>query len=245
MGRPIIGLTTYRENARWGVWDRLADIQSTLYTDAIAASGGAVVLVPPAASGVLDVLRALDGLLISGGADVDPATYSAEAHPAAGPFRADRDDAELALVRAAVEHGVPVLGICRGLQVLNVALGGDLIQHLPEIEGVLPHAEGRGIFSTRAVTLDSDSWIGRTLGAGVPTACHHHQAVDRVAPGLRIVGRADDGTPEALEAADGRPVFGVQWHPEQLDDRRLFEAFVGLAAERAAAALSRSAPAPA
>jgi gamma-glutamyl-gamma-aminobutyrate hydrolase PuuD len=181
------------------------------------------------------VLPALDGLLISGGADVDPATYDAEAHPAAGPFRADRDDAELALVRAAVEAGVPVLGICRGLQVLNVALGGNLIQHLPEIQGVLPHAEGKGIFSTRAVTLDPDSWIGRTLGIDVPTACHHHQAVDRVAPGLRIVGRADDGTPEALEAADGRPVFGVQWHPEQLDDRRLFEAFVGVAANRAAA----------
>ncbi len=110
------------------------------------------------------MLPALDGLLISGGADVDPATYDAAAHPAAGPFRADRDNAEFALVRAAVEAGVPVLGICRGLQVLNVALGGDLIQHLPEIEGVLPHAEGSGIFSTRAVTLDPDSWIGRHVG---------------------------------------------------------------------------------
>jgi gamma-glutamyl-gamma-aminobutyrate hydrolase PuuD len=239
MGRPIIGLTTYREHARWGVWDRLADVQSTLYTDAVAASGGAVVLVPPADSGVLDVLRALDGLVISGGADVDPAAYDAPAHPAAGPFRADRDNAELALVRAAVEQGVPVLGICRGLQVLNVALGGDLIQHLPDIEGVLPHADGSGVFSRRSVTLDPDSWIGATLGAVVPTACHHHQAVDAVAAGLRIVGRADDGTAEALEATDGRPVFGVQWHPEQLDDRRLFEAFVSLAADRAAALSSR------
>jgi gamma-glutamyl-gamma-aminobutyrate hydrolase PuuD len=96
----------------------------------------------------------------------------------------------------------------------------------------LPHQEAPGVFSTRAVTFDPDSWIGRTLGESVPTACHHHQAVDRVAPGLRIVGRADDGTPEALEADDGRPVFGVQWHPEQLDDRRIFEAFVSLAAAR-------------
>src|SRR5450755_2826710 len=222
MSRPIIGLTTYRERARWGAWDRLADLQSTLYTDAVAASGGSVLLVPPAASGVVDVLRALDALVVSGGADVDPATYDAPAHVAAGPFRADRDGAEMTLVRAAVERGVPVLGICRGMQVLNVALGGDRLHHLPEIEGVLPHQEAPGVFSTRAVTFDADSWIGRTLGDSVPTACHHHQAVGRVAPGLRIVGRADDG----------RPVFGVQWHPEQLDDRRIFEAFVGLAAAR-------------
>ena len=235
MSRPIIGLTTYRENAKWGLWDRLADIQSTLYTDAIAASGGAVVLVPPATSGVSDVLRALDGLLVSGGADVDPVRYAAAAHPSAGPFRADRDDAELTLVRDAVEKGVPVLGICRGMQVLNVALGGDLVQHLPELAGVLPHQEAPGVFSTRSVMLDADSWLGRVLGASVPTACHHHQAVDRLAPGLRIVGRADDGTPEAVEADDGRAVFGVQWHPEQLDDRRLFEAFVDLAAKRSAA----------
>ena len=232
MGRPIIGLTTYRETAQWGVWDRLADIQSTLYTDAIAASGGAVVLIPPAAVGVIDVLPALDGLLISGGADVDPGNYDAPAHPAAGPFRADRDTAEMALVRAAVKEGVPVLGICRGMQVLNVALGGDLTQHLPELPGTLRHQESPGVFSTRRASLDADSWLGRTLGAEVPTACHHHQAVDTLAPGLRIVGRADDGTPEAVEADDGAPVFGVQWHPEQLDDHRLFVAFVGLAAQR-------------
>jgi putative glutamine amidotransferase len=238
MSRPIIGLTTYRENARWGVWDTMADLQSTLYTDAVAASGGAVVLIPPADFGVIDVLRALDGLVISGGADVDPARYGAPAHAASGPFRADRDDAEMALVRAAVEQGVPVLGICRGMQVLNVALGGDLLQHLPEVAGVLPHKEAEGVFSTRAVTFDASSWLGRTLGGDVRTACHHHQAVDRLAPGLRIVGRADDGTPEAVEADDGSPVFGVQWHPEQHDDRRLFEAFVRLAGSRSAVASS-------
>lgn len=236
MGRPIIGLTTYRENARWGVWDRLADLQSTLYTDALAASGAAVVLVPPTDSGVTDVLRVLDGLVLSGGADVDPATYETPAHAASGPFRADRDTAEMALVRAAVSIGVPVLGICRGMQVLNVALGGNLLQHLPEVEGVLAHQGAPGVFSTRSVTFDAGSWLGRTLGANVSTACHHHQAVDRVAAGLRVVGRADDGAPEAIEGDDGAPVFGVQWHPEQLDDRTLFEAFVGLAAQRRTAA---------
>jgi putative glutamine amidotransferase len=236
MARPIIGLTTYRENACWGVWDKLADIQSTEYTDAIAASGGAVVLVPPAATGVVDVVRALDGLLISGGADVDPATYDATAHAESGPYAPARDSAEMALVRAALEERVPVLGICRGMQVLNVAMGGDLLQHLPEVEGVLAHKEAPGVFSTRQVKFDADSWLGRTLGETAPTACHHHQAVNRLAAGLRIVGWADDGTPEAVEADDGAPVIGVQWHPEHLDDRRLFVAFVGLAARRRAAA---------
>ena len=176
MGRPIIGLTTYREHARWGVWDADVDIQSTLYTDAVAASGGAVVLVPPAETGVVDVLRALDGLIVSGGADVDPAAYDAEAHPEAGRFAVTATTPSLRW-SSRCGRGVPVLGICRGMQVLNVALGGDLIQHLPEIAGVLPQRRGAGVFSTRAVTLDADSWIGRTLGAGVPTACHHHQAV--------------------------------------------------------------------
>jgi putative glutamine amidotransferase len=239
MSRPIIGLTTYRENSKWASWDRLADVQSTLYTDAIAASGGAVVLIPPVAAGAADVLRALDGLVVSGGADVDPARYGAAAHPAAGPFRADRDDAELTLVRGAVNAGLPVLGICRGMQVLNVALGGGLVQHLPDVAGTLPHREGRGEFSTRSVELADDSWLGRVLGGAVRTACHHHQAVDQLGTGLRIVGRADDRTPEAVEASDGRPVFGVQWHPEQRDDPRLFDAFVALAAQRVSATSPR------
>jgi putative glutamine amidotransferase len=233
MSRPIIGLTTYREQARWGVWDRLADVQSTLYSDAIAQCGGAVVLIPPLATGVPDVLGVLDGLLVSGGADLDPATYGAAAHEASGPFRPDRDNAEIALVRGAVRERIPTLGICRGMQVLNVALGGDLVQHLPEIDGILPHQEGLGSFSARTVRLDHDSWLGRTLGGSVETACHHHQAIDRVGDGLRIVGVADDGTPEAMESADVSPVVAVQWHPEQLADRRLFEGFVALAAEHA------------
>jgi putative glutamine amidotransferase len=123
-----------------------------------------------------------------------------------------------------------VLGICRGMQVLNVALGGDLTQHLPDVEGSLAHQEAPGVFSARSVTLDADSFLGRTLGSSVPAACHHHQAVGRLADGLRIVGRADDGTPEAFESppsASSTPaVLGVQWHPEEGTDRRLFEAFV-------------------
>lgn len=232
MSRPIIGLTTYRESAQWGVWDQLADLQSTLYTDAVASSGGAVVLIPPVASGVVDVLRGIDALLISGGADINPANYDEAPHPAAGPFRPDRDTAEMALVRAAVDARMPVLGICRGMQVLNVALGGDLLQHLPDVAGALAHQQAPGVFSARHVRLDADSWLGNVLGTTVSTACHHHQAVGRIAPGLRVVGTADDGTPEAVEAGDGAPVIGVQWHPEQLDDRRLFERFVSLAAQR-------------
>ena len=239
MSRPIIGLTTYREQARWGVWDTLADVQSTRYSDAVVASGGAVVLIPPVASGITDVLRVLDGLLVSGGADLDPAAYDAPAHMAAGPFRPDRDNAELTLVREAVRGRLPVLGVCRGMQVLNVALEGSLMQHLPDTQGLLPHQEAPGVFSTRTVTFDGDSWLGRLLGRTAQTACHHHQAVERLGNGLRVVGVADDGTIEAIEAVDGSPVLGVQWHPEQLADRRIFEGFVALAAEHAARKAAR------
>jgi putative glutamine amidotransferase len=230
VSRPVIGITTYREQARWGVWDRLADVQLTLYSDAVADSGGAVVLVPPVASGVADVVGALDGLIVSGGADVDPAHYAQSAHEAAGPFRPDRDDAELTMVRTAVARGVPLLGICRGMQVLNVALDGSLTQHLPEMAGTFAHQGPEpGTFTSRTVKLETDSWLGRAIGDDAVTACHHHQAVDRLGDGLRVVGRADDGTVEAVEAIDGSAVVGVQWHPEQLADRRLFEAFVSRA----------------
>jgi gamma-glutamyl-gamma-aminobutyrate hydrolase PuuD len=227
VSRPVIGITTYCEQARWGVWDRLADVQLTLYSDAVAASGGAVVLVPPVAAGVADVVGALDGLIVSGGADVDPVHYAQPAHEAAGPFRPDRDDAELALVRTAVARRLPLLGICRGMQVLNVALGGTLSQHLPDRAGTLAHQGPEpGVFTSRTVKLEADSWLGRAIGDEAATACHHHQAVDRLGDGLRVVARADDGTVEAVETVDGSPIAGVQWHPEQLVDRRIFEAFV-------------------
>jgi gamma-glutamyl-gamma-aminobutyrate hydrolase PuuD len=236
MSRPIIGLTMYRERARWGVWDEPADLLPAKYVDAVVASGGVPVLLPVAAPDVDRLLDVIDGVLICGGADVEPTHYDQPAHEAAGPFRPDRDDAELAIARAAVKREVPVLGICRGMQVLNVALGGDLSQHLPDAPGTLAHQESPGVFSSRSVALDADSFLGRTLGPTVPAACHHHQAVDRAADGLRIVGRADDGTPEAFESQEttsGAPaVLGVQWHPERGSDRRLFEAFVSAAATR-------------
>jgi putative glutamine amidotransferase len=219
----------YRERARWGVWDETADLLPASYVDAVVAGGGTVLLLPAVAPDLDDIFDVLDGLIITGGADVDPQHYGLSAHEAAGPFRADRDDSELALSRAAVARGVPILGICRGMQVLNVALGGDLVQHLPDIDGTLAHQEAPGVFSSRQVELDADSVIGRALGPAVSTSCHHHQAVGRLADGLRIVGRADDGTAEAFESTDGSSILGVQWHPEQGSDRRLFEAFVGIA----------------
>lgn len=219
----------YRERARWGVWDEKADLLPATYVDAVVASGGTVLLLPAVSVDADDIFDAIDGLIITGGADVDPENYGEGAHEAAGPFRPDRDEAELALARAAVVRGVPVLGICRGMQVLNVALGGDLVQHLPDVDGTLAHQESPGVFSSRQVQLDDDSVIGRALGPTVSTSCHHHQAVGRLADGLRIVGRADDGTAEAFESTDGSSILGVQWHPEQGSDRRLFEAFVGIA----------------
>jgi gamma-glutamyl-gamma-aminobutyrate hydrolase PuuD len=229
MSRPLIGLTMYRERARWGVWDGPADLLPASYVDAVAASGGSCLLLPAVPGEVDDLLDVLDGLVITGGADVDPEQYGQSAHAASGPFRPDRDAAELTLSRAAVARGIPVLGICRGMQVLNVALGGDLAQHLPDVDGALPHQEAPGVFSSRPVELDPDSFLGRTLGPSVATSCHHHQAVGRLADGLRLVGTADDGTPEAFESVDGASILGVQWHPEQGTDRRLFEAFVQLA----------------
>lgn len=228
----------YRERARWGIWDLPADLLPAKYADGIVASGGIAVLLPVLAPDVDRVLDALDGVVICGGADVEPSHYDQQAHAEAGPFRPDRDDTELAIARVAVKRGVPVLGICRGMQVLNVALGGDLTQHLPDLAGSLAHQESPGVFSERSVILDADSFIGHVLGRSVPAACHHHQAVGRLADGLKIVGRADDGTPEAFESlrytSSAPPVLGVQWHPEQGGDLRLFEAFVEAAAEPAA-----------
>jgi putative glutamine amidotransferase len=227
--RPVIGITTYREHATWGPWDDcVADVQSTLYVDAVSKAGAVAVLLPPIAAQAADAIDAVDALLLTGGADVDPARYGADPHPQAGPFRTDRDESESALVAAAIGAGRPVLAICRGMQLLNVALGGALVQHLPDDPALLAH-EGVGAqFVERTVTVDAGSWLAAAVGTAVTTACHHHQAIARVADSLHVVARADDGTPEAIESTDGAPVIGVQWHPEQLADGRLFEAFVRL-----------------
>lgn len=226
-----IGLTTYREQAAWGVWDEPADLLPRSYADAVAAAGGVPMLLPPVDSADLPrradtVLDGLDGLIVAGGADVDPGRYGEQRNPRTGPARPDRDSWEVALVRAAVERAMPVLGICRGMQVLNVALGGTLVQHLPDVVGHDGHCPTPGVHARHSVTVEPGSMTGALLGPSCDVATYHHQAVAMLAPGLVATAWADDGTVEAIERPDGGWVVGVQWHPEVFDGAALFAGLV-------------------
>lgn len=228
--RPVVGVTTYREQARWGTWDRVADLLPARYTDAVVRAGGVPVLVPPVAGTASEVVGRLDALLLAGGADVDPARYGAPAHAEVTVVRPDRDAAELEAFRTALERDLPVLGVCRGLQVMNVALGGDLVQHLPDLLPDSPHRGGPAEFARQRVTVSGGSALATVLGESVDVDCYHHQALATLGAGMHVVARAADGTVEAVEVAGHRFVVGVQWHPEESDDTRLFEALVGAAA---------------
>jgi putative glutamine amidotransferase len=226
--RPLIGITTYREQARWGFWDVPAVLLPADYADAVAESGGEPVMLPTGA--VSDaVVGRLDGLVLAGGADVDPARYEEPAGPHTTSTRPERDAAEIALLQAALDRDLPLLAICRGMQLLNVLLGGTLIQHVPDLPGAEPHQLGLGLFAERAVRTDPGSVVGGIVGPSISVDCHHHQALDRLANGLIASAWAEDGLVEAVEVAGHRFCLGVQWHPEASEDRRLFAALVGSA----------------
>ncbi len=227
---PLIGLTSYTEQAAFGVWDVEAVLLPRNYTDMVFDAGGAPVLLPSRVESAGAVDR-LDGLVLAGGADIAADRYGASQHPRTGRPRPDRDAAELAVLDRALDLGIPVLGVCRGLQLLNVAMGGSLLQHLPDVVGHTGHNPQPGVYGTVHVDLDPGGRIGALLGPTVETRCHHHQAIDRLADGLVITGRAADGTIEAVERGDREFVLGVQWHPEQ-DDLRLFSALVAAAGFR-------------
>jgi putative glutamine amidotransferase len=195
-------------------------------------AGGLPVLLAPRAESA-DVVDRLDGVVLAGGPDVDPTHYGAEPDPHTGMPRTERDAAELAVLERALELGRPVLAVCRGLQVLNVALGGTLVQHLPDAVGHTGHNPRPGVFGRTDIALDGGSHVAAALGATVIAQCHHHQAIDRLADGLTVTGRAPDGTVEAVELAGHPFVVGVQWHPEQ-DDPRIFAALVAAAKEEQA-----------
>lgn len=232
---PRIGATTYREPAQWGVWAEPADLLPASYSAAIRAAGGIAVLLPPApAEHAGPALDGLDGLLVAGGPDVDPARYGAAADPHTGEPRSERDAWELALVRAALGRDLPLLAVCRGMQVLNVALGGDLVQHLPDAVGGDAHCPTVGAHGRHTVTLAAGSRLHAALGARVEVATYHHQAVDRLGGGLVATGWADDSVVEAVELPDRRWAVGVQWHPEAYDGAGLFTAFVAACAREAA-----------
>ena len=234
--RPVIGLTTYLEQAKQGVWDVRAAFLPQQYFDAVTASGGIAVLLPPqpdpdaAAPAVLD---GLDGLILTGGLDVQPELYGAPRHPLTDPARPDRDAWELALFRGAEERRMPVLAICRGLQLVNVARGGTLHQHLPDALGTERYRIGGGVFATNEVTVDEDSRLAGIVGAGpLDVHSYHHQGVDRLGEGLVVTARTDDGLVQAFEAEGDQYLVGVQWHPEEnAEDRRLFAGLVGEAAQ--------------
>ena len=221
---PLIGITAYGEETVYGVWQHEAVLLPRTYPDAVFAAGGLPVLLPPTVASAAIVDR-LDGVVLAGGPDIDPAHYGAAPDPRTGVPRAERDAAELAVLARALELGRPVLAVCRGLQVLNVGLGGTLVQHVPDAVGHTGHDPQPGVFGRTAIALDTASRVGAALGSTIIGQCHHHQAVDRLADGLAVTGWAPDGTVEAVELAGQPFVVGVQWHPEQ-DDPRIFAALV-------------------
>jgi putative glutamine amidotransferase len=228
--RPLIGVTTYVEPAHWGAWELEAALIPWMYVQAIERAGGRALLVPPSEAGLDETLDALDGALFSGGNDLDPGVYGATPHPETGGTRPERDRGELALLEAALARDMPVLAVCRGSQVLNVARGGDLVQHLPDVVGDERHKHTPGAFADHDVRIESDSKLGQLVGDRAPVKSHHHQGYGRVGEGLREVAWADDGTVEALEDPERRFAVGVLWHPEAGEDFALFQALVEEAA---------------
>lgn len=227
---PRIGLTTYRESAAWGVWHEPADLLPTTYADGVRAAGGLAILLPPGeASSSAAILDGIDGLLLAGGADVDPARYGAERAEATGPARPDRDEWELALTHAALERDLPLLAVCRGMQVLNVALGGDLRQHLPHDVGTEVHCPTIGQHGRHGVRTAPGTAVAAMFGERAEVATYHHQSVAGLGADLVATGWSDDGVVEAVELAGRTWVVGVQWHPEVFAGAPLFEAFVAAA----------------
>ena len=243
-GRPVIGISSYLEQAQTGVWDVPASFLPRVYLDAITDVGGIAVVLPPQPADP-DVARAivagLDGIVLSGGADVDPARYGAEPHERTGAPRTDRDEFEAALLAAALEADVPFLGICRGAQVLNVELGGTIIQHLPDVVGDERYQLGEGRFNRTRVEVDAGSRLAELLGDDPTAVAHlyHHQAIGDLGEGLAVTSRTEDGVIEAIELPGASFALAVQWHPEEnREDRRIFAGFVAAAADYRNARLS-------
>jgi putative glutamine amidotransferase len=233
MSRPVIGLTSYLEQVQSDGWDIPAGYLGANYFEGVIMAGGIAVLLPPQpvdpdiAESVLD---SLDGLVITGGYDLDPAAYGQQPHPKTDAPRTGRDAWEFALLRGALDRGLPVLGICRGTQMLNVAFGGTLHQHLPDVLGHRGHHAGYGRFTQLPVRTVAGTRLAALLGDSADAWCYHHQAVDQVGDGLIVSAWDADGVVEGLEVPGDSFALAVQWHPEQfLDDLRLFEAIVDAA----------------
>jgi putative glutamine amidotransferase len=226
VSRPVVGITTYAQEASWSYWKQPAALIPLDYVEAVERAGGRPVLVPPSDDGVEETLEVLDAIVFSGGADVDPGSYGAEPHPETDAPQALRDAGEMALLRAALDRDLPTLAICRGFQLLNVARGGDLVQHLPETVGHEDHRLVPGTFSEHPVEVKGGSKLAAIVGGSPAVTSHHHQSVGRVGDGLVATAWAADGTLEAVEDPTRRFAVGVQWHPEAGDDDALFRSLV-------------------
>jgi putative glutamine amidotransferase len=223
----VIGLTTYSEHARMLVWQREFAMLHASYVAATQRVGGVAVLLPPQAAGADAVLDRIDALVLTGGADVDPRRYGEAPGERTSAPRVMRDEWEVALAQAALRRDVPLLAICRGLQVINVALGGSLHQHLPAVTGHEGHQPAPGVFGAVEVDIEPGTRTAALIGPRTRVSCHHHQALARLAPGLVVTGRAGDGTVEAAEIDGATFAVAVQWHPEEdSEDDRLFAALV-------------------
>jgi len=232
--RPVIGITSYVEQARWGVWDVPAVVLPFRYVERVEAAGATAVVLPPGAASDGAVLDRLDALVFAGGADLDPSLYGADPHAATTGLRPERDAAEVPLMRAALDRDLPTLGICRGMQVLSVVCGGSLVQHLPDAVGHEGHRPSPGVYGLHDVRLAPGSRAAAILGDRVSVPSYHHQGLD--SPGsLTVTGWADDESPEVVEHPGKRFAMGVLWHPEAGDDLRLFTALVAAATAAATA----------
>jgi putative glutamine amidotransferase len=235
MNQPVIGLTSYLEPAKWGAWDIPAALIPWNYVNKLQAAGATVVILPPDADNH-DAISRLDGLVMAGGADIEPSRYGAAHQEGTDKPRVERDASELGLYRAAREANIPVFGICRGLQIMAVAHGGSLHQHLPDVVGNTLHRDAPGTFNNHGATFTPGSLIADLVGVTEVTVnSSHHQAVD--SPGdLTVTGYAEDGTIEVCEDPSAQFVIGVQWHPEFSNDEQvsenLFRAFVKACANR-------------
>jgi gamma-glutamyl-gamma-aminobutyrate hydrolase PuuD len=223
----VIGVPAVHETARWSVWEQPAHLVAASYVSSITRTGAAAVLLPADAGAVSRYLDRVDGLLLIGGSDIDPSFYGADPDPRLEATYPERDEFEIALVGAALERSLPVLGICRGMQLINVALGGTLTQHLVDGSGQTSHRRVRGSFAgtEHEIVLEEGSLVAEAVGEPHHVArCHHHQGIDRPGEGLIVTARALDGVAEAIEAEDGRWLLGVAWHPEADPRSRIFGA---------------------
>jgi putative glutamine amidotransferase len=243
--RPLIGITTYLQEASWGIWRQVpAAVLPYAYVRAVEQAGGRALLLPPTLDdrneeeSAADIVDVLDGLVLSGGADVDPARYRRPRHPQVQASQPWRDELELALASAAEAADLPVLGVCRGMEVMAVAAGGSLHQHLPDLVGHAEHSPGADVYGEHPVDVRPGTVLHALVGDRLMVHSHHHQAVAD-APGYDVSATAPDGTVEAMEAPGSRFRLAVQWHPEVADTWPLFVALIRAAAGDRVAAASR------